>query len=207
MRLLTLVVALLATTAYADPITQTVTENNTLTIAPSQWLGEAPHIVVFGTANGYEFEMEYLDLHAEGIATVEAKREYLPNGDSLRYADFEFGMEAIIAGVEKKFELEFENYNFNSQTLPATYALQSEEFPKGALSNLEFEFEWETAGKSVNEEIVQWQGNLTLELDTAHGSAEPKGDGLIGGFIEANKGTDKLAISFTVEVNEYEIDD
>lgn len=207
MKQLAAALALLAAPAYADPLTSTVTEDNVLTIAPTEWLGNVPHIVIMGTIDTYDFDIQMMDLQDDTIAEIAAKREYIPEGDMLHYADFEFGVKAVIEGMEKALELEFENNNFSDFDLPAQFILQSKEMPKGALSNMEFEFEWEGSGVSVNEEVAAWDGRLTLEMDTAAGSKEPAGDGLIGGYVTATKGDDQLIISFTVPVNEYEIDD
>ncbi|RPE63213.1 hypothetical protein EDD53_2810 [Pacificibacter maritimus] len=207
MRRLLPLALLITAPAFADPLVSTITEGNAHTNAPESWLGATPHIVFIGTINGYDFDAQFMDLNADFIAGVDSKREYLPEGEMLRYADFEFGLQAIVAGVEKTFELEFENHDFSTAALPATFDLQSEEFPMGALSNLEFEFEWEGNGTSVNEEIANWTGTLTLELDSGVGTSDPQGDGMIGGYVDAKRGDDHLVASFTVPVNEYEIDE
>ena len=197
---------LLATTALADPLKDTVTEGNSHQTV-SQWLGEKPHLVIKGSINGYSFDVEFFDFDSDDIAEFEGKREYLPQDGGLRYADFEFTIKAVIAGLEKEIELEFENFDFNDYKAPADFTLQSEEFPKGALSNLEVEFEWEASGTSVNEEVAGWDGTLTLAKDDALGKKDPFGEGLIGGYVAATKGDDTLSVSFTVPVVEFEIDD
>jgi hypothetical protein len=114
----------------------------------------------------------------------------------------------VIGGIERKIELEFENRDFTSHALPADFALQGEEFPEGLRSTLEVETEWEHGGVSVNDEVGGWTGVLSLALD--QGTPDDKGllpDGLIGGFVTATNGAETLAISFTVPVVEYEVED
>jgi hypothetical protein len=193
----------------AGHVTGTVTDGNMLAAPPAAWLGEVPHLVMMGTVNGYAFDVQFPDMAAAtDVAEFAAKREYLAEGDRHRYIDFEFALEAVIAGAEKAIELEFENADLSSVTLPAALALTDSEFPEGAFSNMEVEFEWEIDGTSVNEEIAGWSGTFTYALDT--GTKDDKGllpDGFVGGFVTATRGADSLVISFTVPVAEYEIED
>lgn len=188
----------------------TVTPGNTLTDAPAAWLGAVPHLVVMGTLNGRVLDIQYPDMAmAADIATFSGKREYLPGeGGAYRYGDFEVALEAVIDGAEKAFEFEFENFDFSAHDLPATFALGAENFPEGAFAFLEAAAEWETATETVNDEIGAWTGTLTVELDEGTADAQGlSGDGLIGGLVVAEQGADRLVISFTVPVAEYEIDD
>lgn len=205
----TLIPALLmAPAAFADPLFETRTPEMLHSEMITQWQGEAPHIIVQGTVGEYTFDLQVTNFSADYVAEVVAKREYLLEGDSLRYADFEFGLSALLAEVEKQFELEFENHNFFDHKLPATYELQAEEFPEGSLSNLEFEYEWEIGDTTVNEEVVEWSGTLTVHHDDGLATpGELSDSGMIGGFVSAQKGKDKLVVSFMVPVNEAEIDD
>jgi hypothetical protein len=60
----------------------------------------------------------------------------------------------------------------------------------------------------VNDEIGGWTGTLTLSKDD--GTADAEGlvpDGMIGGHLVAENGSDRLMMSFTVPVAEYEKDE
>jgi hypothetical protein len=203
-----LLALLAATPALAQDAT--VTSGNTLTEPPAAWLGEVPHLVVMGTIAGRAVDIQYLDMAvAEGINDFEGKREYLPgNAGAWRYGDFEVALSATIDGIEKSFEFEFENADFATATLPATFALQDVNFPEGALAFLEAEAEWETGGVTVNDEIGAWTGTLTVAMET--GTPDAEGlipDGMIGGYALAQSGSDTFVISFTVPVVEYEKDE
>jgi hypothetical protein len=92
--------------------------------------------------------------------------------------------------------------------LPATFELGPENFPEGPHAFLEAAAEWETETGSVNDEIGGWTGLLTLAKD--EGAADAEGlvpDGVIGGHVVAENGTDRLVMSFTVPVSEYEKDE
>ncbi len=185
------------------------TANNTLTAPPAEWLGAVPHLVMMGTVNGTAFNIQFPDVTAAaGVSTFAAKREYAAIEGGYAYLDFEIGLEADIGGAERKIEFEMENQNFSAQTLPADFVLQEAEFPAGPLSNLETQWEWEVNGASFNEEITGWTGTLRLESD--QGTPDDKGlmgDGMISGFITAVRGDDRMVISFTAPVAEYEIED
>lgn len=211
MRHLTLPAIALAA-ALASPAAATdatVTPGNTLTAPPAEWLGAVPHLVIMGTVNGRSIDLQMTDItKAGGVAEFAGKREYLPgDGGTFRYGDFEVALKAVIEGVEKSIELEFENHDFAAHPLPATFTLQDAEFPQGLLSNLEAQLEWETPESTVNDEVAGWTGTLTVMQDA--GTPDDKGltgDGLIGGFVAAQKDGAALVISFTVPVAEYEID-
>lgn len=200
---------LVSAMAIADPAKTTVSTGNTLSAPPAEWLGEVPHLVIMGTVNGFEFDLQYPDMVvAPDIAEFAGKREYQIDGDSLRYVDFEFTLQAVIEGVEKEIELEFENFDFAAQNVPGSFTLQSEEFPKGDLSNLEVEFEWETGGVSTNEEVDGWAGTFTFALDSGTESADgSRVGGMVGGHVDATRGADRIVISFTAPVTEVEIED
>ena len=186
------------------------TDAPTLTAAPTEWLGPTPHLVIMGTVNGREMNIQLTDMAAaNGVAEFEGKREYLPGqtGD-FRYGDFEVALKAMLDGVERSIELEFENDDFGTFTLPADFALGAENFPKGPAAYLEFSAEWEEASGSVNDEIGGFTGTLSLKLD--EGTTDDRGlrpDGMIGGLVTAEKAGEVVVISFTASVVEYEIDD
>jgi hypothetical protein len=201
------VLCLLAVPAFAETI---ATDAPTLTAAPSEWLGATPHFVVMGTVGGREMNIQLTDMAAAaGVAEFQGKREYLPGeGGAFRYGDFEVALKATIGGVERSIELEFENDDFSTVTLPSDFQLVPENFPKGLASYLEFSGEWEDASGSVNDEIGGFSGVMTVTLD--EGTPDDKGlrpDGMIGGFATAEAAGDVVVISFTVPVAEYEIDD
>lgn len=186
-----------------------VTDGNSLGAAPTEWLGDTPHFVMIGTVEGYTFDVQFLDVGMSAdIATFEGKREYVETAGGFAYRDFEFVLEAVIGGEERAIEIEAENDDFGAFDLPSDFALQDGEFPVGALSNMEIEFEWEIGGVSTEVEVAGWSGTLTLAVDA--GEADDKGlsaSGVIAGFIDATRGEDHVVISFTVPVAEYEIDD
>jgi hypothetical protein len=186
-----------------------VTAGNSLSAAPTAWLGEVPHIVLMGTIAGQTIDIQMPDIaKAADVASFEAKREYRAAGEAMAYIDFEFTLEAVIGGIERKIELEFENADFRAHALPGSFDLVAEQFPEGAKSNAEAQMEWEFGGQTVNAELAGWAGRLDLAKD--EGKADDKGlsgEGLIGGFATAELNGETWALSFTVPVAEYEIDD
>lgn len=188
----------------------TVTPANTLAAPPTEWLGETPHLVLMGTMGGRPIDVQYLDIaQAEGIAAFSGKREYLPgDAGAWLYGDFEVALSAVIANVEKSFEIEIENRDFDAHSLPATFALGSVNFPEGAAAYLEAAAEWETDAGSVNDELGGWEGTLIIERDDGIPDDEGlRGDGVIGGHMDATRGEDHLVMSFTVPVTAYEKDE
>ncbi|WP_210529140.1 hypothetical protein [Rubellimicrobium arenae] len=177
---------------------------------PAAWLGPEPHLVLMGQLAGHPVNIQILDLSAApDVVAFEGKREYLPGAAGWRFGDFEVSIQAVIDGVEKSFEIEVENDDFARQRpLPASFALGPENFPQGAKAFLEAAAEWETEAGSVNEEIGGWSGTLTLSEDKGTPDAEGlMPDGTIGGHMVAENGADRLVMSFTVPVVEYEKDD
>lgn len=207
MRLTFLSLLLLPLPVWAQDAT--VTPGNSLAEAPTEWIGATPHFVLMGTLNGRPVDIQYLDIAAaEGVAAFEGKREYLPGEAGWRYGDFEVALQAVIDGAEKSFEMEVENADFLRHPLPASFELGPENFPDGARAFLEASAEWETEAGAVNDEIGGWTGTLTLAEDS--GTPDAEGlvpDGLIGGHMVAQHGDDRLVMSFTVPVAEYEKDD
>ncbi|MBU1176009.1 MAG: hypothetical protein KKH72_11460 [Alphaproteobacteria bacterium] len=178
--------------------------------APTAWLGETPHFVMVGKLGDFEFNIQLTDMAKSTDAKLVAKREYVPVGDKLTYADFEIALDLITNGIERSFELEFENADFSEHLPPAEFALQGENFPAGLLSNFEIESEWEWAEKNliVNDERLASAGTLATALETGELNADHIADnGLIGGFVSAKFGEDALVVSFTAPVAEAEIDD
>ncbi|MGV3492047.1 MAG: hypothetical protein ACO1OG_12085 [Devosia sp.] len=178
--------------------------------APTEWLGTTPHFVMVGAFKDYTFDINVPA--ADGVADFQlsAKREYRAEGDKLAYIDFEIAVNLVTDGIERGFEFEFENADFATHTLPTTFTLQGEEFPEGALSNMELQIEWEWVEKSiiVNEEQLADGGALTIALE--EGTAGDDGtapNGLIGGFVTGTFEGKSVAISFTAPVAEAEIDD
>ena len=208
MRVFVLPLLLLPVAAMAQDAT--VTPGNILGDPPATWLGEVPHFVLMGTLSGRTVDIQFREIAtATGIDNFEGKREYLPGeGGAWRYGDFEVALAAVIEGVEKSFELEFENHDFRQHSLPATFALGGVNFPEGLAAFVEVQAEWETGAGSVNDEIGGWTGTLTILTDA--GTADAEGlvpDGMIGGFMVAQNGADSLVASFTVPVTEYEKDE
>ena len=193
----------------ANLIVDTVTQNNTLTEAPAEWLGETPHLVIMGSVNGYNFDLQMLDLtSADGLHATAVKREYLINGDARPYQEIDAEVQMILDGVAKKVEFKLNHDDFLTLgALPVTLELNSEENPAGDLTFFEFEMEWELDGTSVNEEIGEWAGTATIAVDSAFGAAEPVADGLAGGFITASHGDETLVISYTFVVDEAEVEE
>jgi hypothetical protein len=209
MRLAALAVCLLPLPVAAQDAT--VTPGNTLTEPPTEWLGATPHFVLMGMLSGRPVDIQYLDFSAlpTDVAAFSGKREYLPGEAGWRFGDFEVALQAVIDGVEKSWELEFENADFIQQRpLPVRFELGAENFPEGPHAFLEVAAEWETQAGSVNDEIGGWTGTLTLAEAT--GTADGEGlvpDGIIGGHMLAENGEDRLVLSFTVPVVGYEKDE
>lgn len=201
--------ALVPSLAFADPLLSTVTADNALAEAPTEWLGAEPHLVVMGSVSGYAFDMQVTDFDKLAIHELSMKREYLLNDtDYSPYQEIDFGIEFKLDGVAKQVEGKLTHADFNKlAALPNAFSLQgAEEFPEGGQVFTEFEFEWEGNGVSTNVELSDWTGTATVNLDTARGQ-EPNGDGLIGGYINAVNGDDHIVISFTLEATEFEVED
>jgi hypothetical protein len=202
-----LLAAVLAPTiALADPMMQTVTPGNTLTAAPTEWLGAQPHLVIMGIVDGKTFDVQVLDITNAAVAL---KREYLLNDtDYSPYREIDFSFEFVQEGIDKAIEGKLTHADFNKlAALPATFALQSaEEFPEGDKVFTEFEYKWEAGGVTVDGESPEFDGTATLHMDDAF-QAAPNGDGMVGGFITATKGDNAYVISFTLPVTEFEVED
>lgn len=202
-----LAAALAPTLALADPMMQTMTTGNTLTAAPTEWLGDKPHLVVMGTVDGKTFDVQVLDITNAAVAL---KREYLLNeSDYSPYREIDFSFEFVQEGIDKAIEGKLTHADFNKlAALPATFALQSaEEFPEGDKVFTEFEYKWEAGGVTVDGESPDFEGTAILHMDDAFQAATPNGDGMIGGFINATKGDSAYVISFTLPVTEFEVED
>lgn len=200
----------LPTLALADPMMDTVTVGNTLTAAPTEWLGDTPHLVIMGKVDGRVFDVQVLDLAAADVGTITLKREYLLNDNDYNpYREMDFAIEFVNEGIAKGIEGKLTHADFNMlAALPATFALQSaEEYPEGDQIFTEFEYKWEANGETVDAESVEWTGTATVQMDTAFQAAVPNGDGMVGAFITATNGENAYVISFTLPVTEFEIED
>lgn len=196
--------------ALADPMMETVTLGNTLTAAPTQWLGDKPHLVIMGKVDGKLFDIQVMDLASADIAAITLKREYLlSDTDYNPYQEMDFAIEFTHEGIPKAIEGKLTHADFNKlASLPATLALQSaEEYPEGDKVFTEFEYKWEAGGATVDAESPDFEGTATLHMDDAFQAAAPNGDGMIGAFITASKGDSAYVISFTLPVTEFEIED
>lgn len=205
MRLAALALVLCPLAAAAEAVTTAGAAGE----PPSAWLGERPHLVLVGTAAGIPLDIRIEDIEAaEDVVRFAGKREYRPGEGGWRYTNFEILLEAVLDGVERTIELELENHDLREHAVPAEFALAAENFPEGERAFFEVQMEWETADGSVNEELGGWTGTATLLLET--GEADAEGivpDGLIGGLVVAERGTDRLVASFTVPVTETERDE
>jgi hypothetical protein len=202
-----LVAALAPTLALADPMMETVTPGNTLTAAPTDWLGDKPHLVIMGTVDGKMFDVQVMDITTAAVAL---KREYLLNdSDYSPYREIDFSVEFTHEGIDKAIEGKLTNADFNKlAALPATFTLQSaEEYPEGDKVYTEFEYKWEAGGVTVDGESPEFDGSATLHMDAGFQAAAPNGDGMIGAFITAAKGDSSYVISFTLPVTEFEVED
>ena len=211
-----LLVALLApqiavpTVVLADPMMETVIGGATLTTAPTEWLGEEPHLVIMGNVDGRLFNVQVMDIASPGIGAITLKREYLlTDTDYNPYREIDFAIEFVHGGIAKAIEGKLTHADFNKlAALPASFTLQSaEEFPEGEKVFTEFEYKWESEGVTVDAESPEYDGTATLHMDTAFQAAVPNGDGMVGGFITASKGDSAYAISFTLPVTEFEVED
>lgn len=202
-----LVAAFAPALALADPMMETVTPGNTLTAAPTEWLGDKPHLVIMGTVDGKMFDVQVMDMAA---ATVALKREYLlSDSDYNPYREIDFSVEFVHEGIDKAIEGKLTHADFNKlAALPATFTLQSaEEYPEGDKVYTEFEYKWEAGGVTVDGESPEFDGTATLHMDDGYQAAAPNGDGMIGAFITAAKGDSAYVISFTLPVTEFEVED
>jgi len=193
--------------ALADPMMETITPGNTLTAAPTEWLGEQPHLVIMGMVDGKKFDVQVMDITT---ATVALKREYLLNdSDYSPYQEIDFSVEFTHEGIDKAIEGKLTHADFNKlAALPATLTLQSaEEYPEGDKVFTEFEYKWEAGGVTVDGESPEFDGSATLHMDDGFQAATPNGDGMVGAFISATKGDNAYVISFTLPVTEFEVED
>jgi len=205
-----LLVPCLALPTLADPMVDTVTPGNTLTAAPTAWLGEKPHLVIMGNVDGKVFDIQVMDPSDATLGTVTLKREYLlTETDYNPYRELDFSIEFMNDGIAKAVEGKLTHADYNKlAALPATFALQSaEEYPEGDKVYTEFEWKWEGNGVTVDGESAEWTGSATLAMDGAFQAAKPNGDGMVGAFITASNGDDAYVISFTLPVAEFEVED
>lgn len=217
LKVATLALLLAATPAFAQTLSaedQAINLNATLgetATAPTAWLGATPHFVMVGAFGDYSFNVNLPALEG-AAAEVAGKREYgRDDAGALLLIDFEVAVNAVMNDIERTIELEFANADFDTHTLPLSFALSpDEEFPEGAKASLEVQFEWEWVEKStiVNEEGLVDSGTLDLALNQGTPDAEGvAANGLIGGFATLTRDGKTLALSFTVPVTEAEIDD
>jgi hypothetical protein len=202
-----LVATLAPCIALADPMMETITPGNTLTAAPTEWLGDKPHLVIMGMVDGKKFDVQVMDITNAAVAL---KREYLLNDtDYSPYREIDFSFEFVQDGIDKAIEGKLTHADFNKlAALPATFALQSaEEFPEGDKVFTEFEYKWEAGGVTVDAETPDFEGTAVLHKDDAFQAAQPNGDGMVGAFISASKGDNAYVISFTLPVTEFEVED
>lgn len=180
-------------------------------VAPTAWLGATPHFVMVGAYKDFSFDIEVPNLGAVKDFELTAKREYAPGeGGKLKYIDFEIAVNFATDGIERGFEFEFENADFTTHAVPASFALKDAKFPEGLFSNMELQIEWEWVEKSVivNEEQLYSDGTLSVGLE--EGTPVDDGtspNGLVGGFVTGTFEGKPIAISFTAPVTEAEIDD
>lgn len=143
-----------------------------------------------------------------GIAAFAAERDYQRDGSGYRYEQIELALEAVIAGQAKDIDLLFETHDFAGHFLPTVFQLTDQPSPRGSFAGLEVDFEWDTDAVSVEQEVAGWSGQFQLEQDSGTADARGlRGDGLIGGFLVAEKGADRLTVSFSAPVVGYDIDD
>lgn len=199
----TLVLALALASCAPAPTTPGL-RVGTATEAPEAWLGPSPHLVLVGRVNGVDVRVSV----NEGplLDNLKAKREFQVLGDQKRYTAFEVSFGALMEGLERELELEFENADFGTRPLGEDLGLVAQaneelapEGLDGPRSNLEFEWEWEDAAASsfASGEVLSAQGRLVRSLD---------GEG-IGGWFTATFADGQLTGSFTVPQVEDEADD
>ncbi|MEM1130617.1 MAG: hypothetical protein AAGH83_08860 [Pseudomonadota bacterium] len=195
--------------AQADPLKEVISAALPLEEPPFEWMGETPHFVMMGTVDGYTFNVQVTDVEAaDNLSKFTAKREYKADGSGYRYVEFKIDLESVIGGIEREIELDFQNHDFLSFQDVATLQLGSTKYPQGEAAYFELEFEWDSQGTSVDEEIDDWQGVLILHHD--EGETDDKGlsgTGEIGALVQATRGSDTMIISFSAPVVDYDVDD
>ena len=86
---------------------------------------------MMGVVAGTTFDVQIADVAAlADIAAFKGKREYTSDGTGYRYIDFEVALEAVLGGIERKIELEFENHDFLAFDDVTTFTLGAAEFPR-----------------------------------------------------------------------------
>ncbi len=145
-------------------------------VAPKTWLGSDPHLVMVGTINGVAFSIA-IQKDNPLLKEIKGKREYqrLVTTGETRYVAFEIGFGALMEGIEREIELEFENANFDKTSLEIDLGLvekSNEELAKkgglqGTQSNLELEWEWEDSKESTfaSGEVLSKSGTLVRFVD------------------------------------------
>jgi hypothetical protein len=175
--------------------------------APTTWLGAEPHLVLVGTVDGVAIQ---INVRGDDplLSQLAGKREHqvLASGEK-RYTAFEVSFGALMEGLERELELEFENADFGQVGLGTDLALESraneELAPEGLAgprSNLELEWEWEDPAQSkfASGEVLSSSGRLVRNLD-----AGPA----LGGWFNATFANGSVTGSFTVNNAEDEADD
>jgi hypothetical protein len=181
----------------------------------TQWLGPELH----GELRG-EIEDERVDVVA-GADEVVCKRMYAvpdPN-DPTTFADGKLAQLLVsfmvtIDGVERWYELEFYDHDFNATALGTVLTVVPPATEDAALGehevNVDLGWEWEQGNDLITYGETATGGTLWLrELSGspgADGLVIPAEEGRFGAFLELELPNGSVAVSFTAPCSEVEIE-
>lgn len=181
-----------------------------LPAAPTEWLGPAMHLAARGTLDGRPVGVATngLDLGPDA-QSLHATRRYAPRNDpghaGWRCAALTVQFQARMRDVALDLGLEIAGDDFLQRPTPEgpwTYDLVDDPAPEGARALLLVSAGLAGPDSFGSAVAVQgWTGRLSLALD--HGRRDADAlllDGRLGGFLEATRGADRMALSFTAPV-------
>lgn len=171
--------------------------------APTDWLGPALHLRARGTLDGRAVGIATngLDLGPDA-QSLRATRRYAPGHAGWRCAALTVLFQARTRDVVLDLGIEIAGEDFLQRPTPESYDLVDEEAPEGTDAALLVSAGLSGPDNFGSAVAVQgWAGRLTLALD--HGRRDADAlllDGRLGGFLEATRGEDRIALSFTAPV-------
>jgi hypothetical protein len=181
----------------------------------SEWLGPGLH----GQMRG-EIEAERVDVVAEADGVACQRKYGVPDpNDPSTFADG--GLQALLVsfmvksdGLERWYELEFSNHDFNATALGTVLTVVPEPSAEAEIGedevNVELRWEWEQGNDLIRYGEPATGGTLELrELSGtpgADGLVVPADDGNFGGFLQLELPSGSVAVSFTAPCTAVEVE-
>lgn len=174
--------------------------------APTDWLGPVMHLRARGTLDGRPVGVATNGLNLGPDAqSLRATRRYAAGHAGWRCSALTVLFQARTRDLTLDFGIEIAGDDFLQRPTPAgpwVYELVDEEAPEGTDAALLVSAGLAGPDNFGSAIAVQgWTGRLSLALD--HGRRDADAlllDGRLGGFLEATRGADRIALSFTAPV-------